>query len=139
TPYMQEPWFKLLRESCEAASQSAVGRALGLSRITIVHVINGLGLYGSGKANTSRIARKVEHMLGMFTCPHLSETSTDGQPVVITGAKCREHAWRETPPITPLALQHWRACQSCPRRQFTAPPKVEGQEVPAGGNKERKS
>jgi hypothetical protein len=38
---------------------------------TLSLVLNGGGLYGSGRASTERIAERVIHTYGRYICPHL--------------------------------------------------------------------
>ncbi len=97
--YMDEPWFNVLKAACKASSQRKVAERLDVSNGTISQVINGTGLYGTGKARTEQIAQRVLHRLESWACPYLSERSTDGQPVVINGEQCRAHAHRNAPSL----------------------------------------
>lgn len=117
--YMQEPWFKLLQDACEKLSQSEVALQLGVSQPLISQVINGSGLYGSGRSSTTNLAQKVEAVLGKFECPYLTEIM--GESRVIDVKRCRLHAHVRMP-NTPLAYEHWKECRKCPKFALTAPP-----------------
>lgn len=124
-PYMQEPWFDLLQAACQREPKTRVAARLGVSPAAVGQVLNGSGLYGSGKARPDKIAERVVHKFGSYECPHLSEMFAE--PRVITAPECRAHAHRETAPIgSPGAMSHWRACHSCPHKPLAAPavPKV---------------
>lgn len=117
---MDEPWFAMLRQAAAGHKRSWVAVYLGVSGSTVTQVLNGTGLYGTGKASTHRIADKVIHKFGQFECPHLTERF--GEPRVISADECRTHAHRATPPIgSPQALLHWRACNGCQHKPLSAP------------------
>lgn len=119
--YMSEPWFALLRDACERLDSNVlVAGALGVSAPLVGQVLNGSGAYGRGEASTRRIAERVLNTYGNWPCPYL----TDGEPVehVISAEQCRGYAHRDAPTRSPRDLAHWRACQSCPRKERTAPP-----------------
>jgi transcriptional regulator with XRE-family HTH domain len=121
--YKTEPWFQLLAGACERMKRKDVAQALGVSAPQISQVLNGSGKYGSGEAGTDKLAEKVVHTFGRYTCPHLSEQSDRaGQPVVITAEQCRGYAHRAAPTGSPRDMQHWQACNSCPHKAHTAPP-----------------
>lgn len=101
--YQQEPWFALLLSRTEGTQRSQVAKQLGISPATLSQVLNGSGLYGTGQASTERIADKVTHTFGRYTCPHLTEEAA-GEPQVVTAEQCRGHA-----------------CQ-CPHKAASAPP-----------------
>lgn len=118
--YRDEPWFALLVQTCQARSQRTVALAVGLSEGAISQVLNGTGFYGSGKASTARIGQLVTHRFGRFQCPHL--TALFEEPREIPGDECAAHAHGPVPTGSPGAIAHWRACQTCPHRAYTAPP-----------------
>jgi transcriptional regulator with XRE-family HTH domain len=136
--YMDEPWFHVLTDACKASSQRKVAERLDVSNGAISQVINGTGLYGTGKASTEQIAQRVLHRLESWSCPYLSERSTDGQAVVINGEQCRDYAHRSAPSLNPQAMQHWQACHRCEHRKWTAPSKTDA-EPASTRKKERKS
>lgn len=118
--YMDEAWFELLRQAASRETKAKVAARLGVSGSTVGQVLNGSGLYGTGEASTRRIADLVLHKFGSFECPHLSERFAE--PRVISAAECRSYAHRETVPIgSPQALNHWRACSTCPHKPLSAP------------------
>ncbi len=98
-------WLELLRRAVEApgASQTTVGKALGLKGSTISLVLS-----GKYPAKTDKVAARVVAVLGRVHCPHLDEE--------LSGAKCIEFHTRAAPTSSPFAMRHWRACQSCPNR-----------------------
>jgi DNA-binding transcriptional regulator YdaS (Cro superfamily) len=120
--YKSEGWFVLLQNAAKAISRKAVADALGASPAQVSQVLNGTGKYGSGQCSTDRIAEKVLHTFGQFACPHLSEQA-NGQAIVITAEQCRGYAHRPAPTGSPRDMQHWQACNSCPHKAHTAPPK----------------
>ncbi|MDP3225846.1 MAG: hypothetical protein Q8M96_22155, partial [Rubrivivax sp.] len=101
--YMQERWFSLLQAACKPpAVKAEVAQRLGVSAPLLYQVLNGSGLYGSGKASTRRLADKVLHQLGSYTCPHLSEQHNEER--VITSDQCRNYAHRPAPTASPRDL-----------------------------------
>lgn len=120
--YMTEPWFPLLVDADERMARKELALALGVSPPVVSQVLNGSGKYGSGEASTEKLAEKVVHTFGRYKCPHLSEQSTDGQPVIITAEQCRGFAHRPAPTGSTRDMQHWQACNSCPHKAHTAPP-----------------
>lgn len=117
--YQSEPWFALLQGAVASSSQQSVATQLGVSTATMSQILRGTGLYGSGKASTERVAKRVKDTYGQWLCPFLSE---DDAPREITSAQCRALAHRPTPTTSPRDLTHWRACQVCPMKQRSAPP-----------------
>jgi len=119
-PYMDEPWFAVLRQAAEAHSKRWVALRMGVSPATVGQVMNGSGAYGDGTASTAKVAVLVMHKFGQFECPHLSERFAE--PRVISASECRQHAHQPAPPIgSPQALLHWRACSTCPHKALSAP------------------
>lgn len=119
--YQQEPWFALLLSRTEGTQRSQVAKQLGISPATLSQVLNGSGLYGTGQASTERIADKVTHTFGRYTCPHLTEEAA-GEPQVVTAGQCRGYAHSAPPTGSPRAMQHWQACRQCPHKTASAPP-----------------
>lgn len=114
-------WLDLVEaEVAASGSISATAIRIGVSRSALSQIINKCGPYGTGKASVAKIAEKTVQALTKIHCPFLSEFH--GTATVITGAECRQHADRDTPPINnPRELRHWRACQNCPHRAKYAP------------------
>jgi len=119
--YKEESWFALLSERAQAMSRKDVALALRVSAPVISQVLNGSGKYGSGEASTAKVADRVTHTFGRFQCPHLSEQSVTGEPVVITADQCRFYAHRPAPIGSPRDMQHWQSCNGCPHKAHTAP------------------
>ena len=119
--YQQEPWFALLLSRTEGTQRSQVAKQLGISPATLSQVLNGSGLYGTGQASTERIADKVTHTFGRYTCPHLTEEAA-GEPQVVTAEQCRGYAHSAPPTGSPRAMQHWRHACQCPHKAACAPP-----------------
>lgn len=118
--YMQERWFLLLQAACAVRGAKArMAARMGYSEPVIYQVLNGTGLYGSGRASTARLAEKVLHLLGSYPCPHLTEQH--GEPRVITADDCRAYAHRAPPIASPRDLAHWQACRKCPHAALAAP------------------
>lgn len=57
--YMAEAWFAILRHQAGCMVHRALARALQIHDSTLSQVLNGTGHYGTGRCNTSRIARRV--------------------------------------------------------------------------------
>ncbi len=121
-PYMQEPWFVLLTERCQGAVRARIAEQLGISQTALSMIVNGTGPYGQGTASTARIAERVTHTFGRYTCPHLTAEAGDGRDHEITAEQCREFAHCAPPTGSPRAMQHWQACRQCPHREASAPP-----------------
>ena len=119
--YQQEPWFALLLSRTEGTQRSLIAKQLGISPATLSQVLNGSGLYGTGQASTERIADKVTHTFGRYTCPHLTEEAA-GEPQVVTAEQCRGYAHSAPPTGSPRAMQHWQACRQCKHLAASAPP-----------------
>lgn len=118
-PYTQAPWFALLQDACSRMQRKDVAAALGVSPPAISQVLNQSGKYGTGEASTTKLADRVVHTFGRYTCPHLSEQNNDER--VITAEQCREYAHRPAPAASPRDMQHWQACNQCPHKANTAP------------------
>ena len=121
--YMTEPWFAILLERAQRPDsvRARIARQLGISAAALSQVLNASGCYGNGTAKTDRIAEKVIHTFGRYTCPHLTaEASGDDQ--VITAEQCRAFAHRDAPTSSPRDMQHWQACRQCIHREASAPP-----------------
>jgi hypothetical protein len=119
---MADPRYAMLRAACNGTPRAKVATRLGVSAAVVSQVLNGSGAYGSGKASTAKVFAKVEANFGHWPCPHLTEQSNDGQPQVITAARCRELAHRTVPTGSPRDLAHWQACRKCPHYLPTTPP-----------------
>lgn len=114
--YMAEPWFALLKQATQGRERREVAQLLGVSPPVVTQILNATGHYGSGRAGTGRVAARVLQVFGTFECPHL--TAQYEEPRVITGEQCAAYA-RTRPPVgSPGAMEHWRACQKCPRRSL---------------------
>lgn len=131
--YMQEPWFALLQERAQRqdAVRAQMARQLGISAAALSQVLNASGCYGNGKAKTDRIADKVVHTFGRYSCPHLTAESA-GDDQVITAEQCRAFAHREAPTSSPRDMQHWQACRQCKHREASAPPVPRALQVRCG-------
>lgn len=116
--YQSEQWFSLLEAAASRTSQLLVAAELGVSQGTVSQVLRGTGLYGTGKASTVHIARRVLDTYSHWECPFLS----DDEPRTVTSAECRAFAHRPAPTSSPRNLAHWRACQQCPMKARSAPP-----------------
>ncbi|WP_314971749.1 hypothetical protein [Comamonas testosteroni] len=123
--YQSEPWFAMLSNRVQqpGAVRAQVARQLGISAAALSQVLNGSGCYGDGTAKTDRIADKVVHTFGRYSCPHLTAES-GGDDQVITAEQCRAYAHREAPTSSPREMQHWQACRQCKHRDASAPPVV---------------
>lgn len=107
---LAEHWLALLREAVSVSSQAEVARKLELSRTTI-----SLVLAGKYPGKTDRVAARVLRVFGQVKCTHTAEPVT---PVV-----CMNFAARRPPVNNPLALSHWRTCQTCPHSLVKGEPK----------------
>lgn len=109
-------WLDLVRaEVAASGSITATAKRMNCSRSALSQVINQCGPYGTGKASVAKLAEKAIEAFTKVHCPFLTEFH--GRAIVISGADCRQHADRDTPPINnPRELRHWRACQGCAHR-----------------------
>lgn len=117
SPAKTDPeWITILRADAAATGSITVtAQRVGVSRAAVSQILNGCGPYGTGRANTAKVADKVMNTIGMVPCPFLSQYH--GKEHRITGLQCSEYAYRENPPTnSPRDMQHWRACQTCPKR-----------------------
>lgn len=96
-------WLTLLREAVSVSSRAEVARELDLSRTTISLVLS-----EKYPGKTDRVAARVLRVFGQVKCMHTAE--------LVTPTVCLDFAARRPPVNNPLALTHWRACQTCPRR-----------------------
>ena len=121
--YQSEPWFAMLSSRVQqpGAVRAHIAKQLGISAAALSQVLNGSGCYGNGTAKTDRIADKVVHTFGRYSCPHLTAES-GGDDQVITAEQCRVFAHREAPTSSPREMQHWQACRQCKHRDASAPP-----------------
>jgi hypothetical protein len=120
-PYMDESWFAMLVTECDRTGNvAAVALRLAVSAPLLYQVLSGTGEYGKGKASTARLADKVLHQLGNYTCPHLSEQYEEVR--VISSDECRRYAHRPPPTGSPRDLKHWQACRRCVHFGASAPP-----------------
>lgn len=103
--YMQADWFNGLLREVAATSITAVAAKLGIKRPTLSLLVNGSGLYGSGKAKPDAIELRFRQQFEQLNCPHT------GKKVGV--AHCREMALRRPPTHNPLLLMQWQACQEC--------------------------
>lgn len=136
----EAPWIEVLRADI-AASGSVTNTAtrVGVSRTALSQVLNGVGPYGTGAASTAKLEEKVMNSIGLVACPFLSTYHSAEHR--ITGLQCREFAYRKNPPTNGARdMQHWRACQECPKRVKAAPPpKVDAQPAPSKKAKRKTS
>lgn len=119
TTYSSEPWFAQLKDACTRMPKKDVATALGVSAPVISQVLNASGKYGTGEASTQKLAARVVHTFGSYTCPHLSEQH--GEAKTITAEQCRTYAHRPAPAGSPRDMQHWQACNRCAHKAHSAP------------------
>ena len=93
----------LLRAEAERTSIAAAAKRIDYSRPAV-----SMALAGTYKGGLERLAQRVLEVLSNVRCPHLDRS--------IPAAECRSHHTRAMPTSSPMALRHWRACQSCPNR-----------------------
>ena len=119
--YMSAQWFALLvaQVSPPGVVHARIARQLGISAGALSQVLNATGLYGTGQANTSRIASRVIHTYGRYPCPYLTDEA-GGQEQVITAEQCRTYAHRPAPG-SPREMKHWQACNACLHKAACAP------------------
>jgi hypothetical protein len=102
-PYMQEPWFRLLKEACEFRGVMAVAADLGWKNHSgTSRILN--GTYG----DHTRFAKRVMQRLGTIRCQHT------GRHVLYS--YCIELSSGPPPTHSPPRLTHWLACQKCPNK-----------------------
>ncbi|AOJ13174.1 MULTISPECIES: helix-turn-helix domain-containing protein [Burkholderia] len=100
---LADRWLVLLREAVFVSSQADVARKLDLSRTTISLVLS-----GKYPGKTDRVAARVLRVFGQVKCTHTAE--------LVTPTVCLDFAARRPPVNNPLALSHWRTCQTCTHR-----------------------
>lgn len=120
TPYKNTAWYQLLADATGRMQKQQVASALGVSAPLLSQVMNGSGKYGTGEAGTTKLAERVLHTFGRYTCPHLSEQH--GTPTEVSATQCRGHAHRPAPAGSPRDMQFWQACNACPHKAHSAPP-----------------
>ncbi len=106
--YMDTDWFRSLQAEVSKSTVSAVAVQMGICRPKLAQVLNGSGLYGSGKASTAKIEAEYRRTFEQITCPF------NGNEVTIE--LCREHALRPAPTHNPRLMMQWQACQNCPNK-----------------------
>lgn len=93
-------WMTLLREAVQSSNRTQVAAKLGISRTAVSLVLS-----GKYPAGTSKIETRVMEIFGRITCPFLERE--------ITTTDCATHRNRDVPSGSPMAVRHWRACQTC--------------------------
>lgn len=93
----------LLRAEVERTNISRTADRLGVSRAAI-----SLLLSGKYKASPQAMYRRIIEVLGTVQCPYLG--------MEIQRDVCDRWRLRQRPPAQSAeAIQHWRACQTCPQ------------------------
>lgn len=100
--HYQEQRLERLRQAVSLSSITAIATRIGVSRSALSLVLS-----GQYQASPERILNRFDAMLDGVQCPHLRLT--------LARERCVEYATKPRP-SAPLGLQHWRACQRCPRR-----------------------
>lgn len=118
-PYRDADWFAALVVACRDTAQADVARQLGVTATALSQVLSGAGRYGTGKISTSHFARRVQERLDRWVCPFLAERLSG--IYVVTADDCRRYGHGEPRISSYLEGQHWKACQTCPRRPAEAP------------------
>ena len=92
-------WLELLQREVARSSCQKVANQLGVSRTTVSLVM--AGKYG---AATDAIAQRVLNTFGHIDCPVVGQ---------ILPKQCETYHDRTAPLNNPVAMQHFRICQSC--------------------------
>lgn len=106
--YMSTDWFKSLQAEVSKSTVTAVAVQMGICRPKLAQVLNGSGLYGSGKASTAKIEAEYRRTFEQITCTFNSKQ--------VSIAHCREHALRPAPTHNPRLMMQWQSCQTCPNK-----------------------
>lgn len=96
-------WLNALKAECEATSQTAAAKRIGVSASTVNQVLK-----GSYKGNLARIEERVrgELMREMVECPVLW---------AISRKRCHDEQKKPFAPTNPLRVKLFHACRSgCP-------------------------
>lgn len=92
-------WLELLQREVARSSRQKVADQLGVSRTTVSLVL--AGKYG---AATDAVAQRVVNAFGHIDCPVMGQ---------ILPQQCEAYHTRPAPLNNPVAMQHFRICQSC--------------------------
>jgi len=92
-------WLALLQREVDRSSRQKVADQLGVSRTTVSLVL--AGKYG---AATDAVAQRVLSTFGHIDCPVMGK---------ILPKQCEAYHSRPAPLNNPVAMQHFRICQSC--------------------------
>lgn len=101
--YMNEEWFTVLKAEIAKSSMSKIARKIGYSPTSISLILN--GKY-AGKPD--KVAQKVLEIFTKVSCPY--------ERAELPRSGCIEIALSPAPTHNPIKMQHWRACQKCPKR-----------------------
>lgn len=82
------------------ATHRAIAAKVGVSNAAITTYVN-----GKYPAGVTRLEKKIVEAYERVDCPFLTRE--------IATADCHRYAAASCPTSSPLALRHWRACQSC--------------------------
>ncbi|GAB7078346.1 hypothetical protein [Megalodesulfovibrio paquesii] len=98
------PWVETLAKACDAESQAAVAKQLGVSPAQV-----STALRSKYPGDLVGLEAKVWRVLGgdVVNCPVLGE---------IEGATCLEHQRRPLAATSGFRVRLHRACQACPQR-----------------------
>lgn len=96
-------WISLLAREVEQSNRTKAGVRIGMSRTAVTLAL--ANNYPS--PSTAAVERRVMDALGRLDCVALGE--------VITAEQCQTYRERPAPTHNPHAMQHWRACQHCPK------------------------
>ncbi|MFT0211802.1 hypothetical protein VQ643_04195 [Pseudomonas sp. F1_0610] len=92
-------YLELLQKEVARSSMQKVANHLGVSRTTVSLLLS--GKYG---AKTCAMAQRIERAFGQINCPVMGQ---------LLPVQCAEYHNRQPPLNNPVAMQHFRVCQSC--------------------------
>lgn len=92
-------YLELLQKEVSRSSMQQVANQLGVSRTAVSLLLS--GKYG---AKTGAMEERIERAFGTINCPVVGE---------ILPKQCAEYHTRPAPLNNPVAMQHFRICQSC--------------------------
>lgn len=107
-------WISLVRRERATRTLQSIADQCGVKRTALSQVLNGCGNYGLGVCSTAHMEEKVLLALDRVECPFL--TAHSGQPVKIERSRCIEQSTKAQPVGSALAVRHWEACRTCPKR-----------------------
>lgn len=101
-------WVRALADACDATSQGAIGKRLGVSPSVVNQV---LGNRYAGRVDLFEKRVRGELMAETVLCPILGDLSS---------RDCLDHQSRKFSATNPVRVKLFTACKTCPNRKEAA-------------------